>query len=155
MAVKFQDYYEILGVPRTSTQEEIHSAYRKLARKYHPDVNKSKGAEEKFKKIGEAYAVLRDPQTRRRYDALGSNWRAGQDFAPPPGWEDIHFEFHPATGEGFDFGSGGFSDFFKSIFGGDAGFGGFPGEGPGRQEDSRSRRPRRSSLPVPLADWPW
>jgi curved DNA-binding protein len=136
MPVKFQDYYEVLGVPRTATQEEIHGAYRRLARKFHPDVNKHKDAEEKFKQIGEAYAVLRDPEARRRYDALGSNWRTGQDFTPPPGWENVHFEFHPGQGgaEGFefrDFGPGGdFSDFFKTFFGGGGlgGFGGFPGE---------------------------
>jgi len=140
MAVKFQDYYEILGVPRTATQQEIHRAYRKLARQYHPDVNKRKGAEEKFKQIGEAYEVLRDPDKRKRYDTLGSNWRTGQDFTPPPGWENVHFEFHPGAGgaQGFDLrdfgGAGGFSDFFKTLFGGGfggAGFAGFPGGGAG------------------------
>jgi len=127
MAVKFQDYYEILGVPRTATQEEIQRAFRKLAMKYHPDRNKSKGAEEKFKQINEAYEVLRDPEKRSRYDMLGSNWRAGQDFSPPPGWENIHFEFRPGVegAAGFDFGGFGaesFSDFFKTIFGGMGGF---------------------------------
>jgi len=136
MPVKFQDYYEVLGVPRTATQEEIHGAYRRLARKFHPDVNKHKDAEEKFKKVGEAYAVLRDPEARRRYDALGPNWRTGQEFTPPPGWENVHFEFHPGQGgaEGFefrDFGPGGdFSDFFKTFFGG-GGLGGFGGMGGG------------------------
>ena len=135
MAVKFHDYYKTLGVSRNATQEEIQRAYRKLARKYHPDVNKSKGAEDKFKQLGEAYEVLRDPDKRRRYDTLGSNWRSGQDFTPPPGWENVHFEFHPGPGgaEGFEFrsvGTGGFSDFFNAIFGegGLGGFGGFPGE---------------------------
>ena len=129
MAVKFQDYYETLGVPRTATQQEIHRAYRQLARKFHPDVNKSKGAEEKFKQVGEAYEVLRDAEKRRRYDALGANWRAGQDFTPPPGWEGVHFEFRPGQGgaEGFDFGQfggGDFSDFFKTLFGSVGGLGG-------------------------------
>lgn len=122
MAVKYQDYYEILGVPRNATQEEIHRAYRRLARKYHPDVNKSPDAEEKFKQIGEAYEVLRDPEKRRRYDALGAHWRAGQDFTPPPGWENVHFEFRtgPGAAADFDFDDfdfGGFSDFFKTLFG--------------------------------------
>lgn len=132
MAVKFQDYYEVLGVPRTATQEEITKAYRKLARKYHPDVNKEKGAEEQFKRIGEAYEVLKDPEKRKRYDALGANWRAGQDFTPPPGWEDIR-DFRTGAGAGRggrvhveDFEDvGGFSEFFRSIFGGAGGPTGF------------------------------
>ncbi|MCX7822443.1 MAG: DnaJ domain-containing protein [Syntrophobacterales bacterium] len=127
MAVKYKDYYEILGVSRTATQEEIQRAYRKLARKYHPDVNKEPGAEEKFKEINEAYEVLKDPEKRKRYDQLGAHWKAGQDFTPPPGWE-VHFDFGPGTGKGFEdilfgFGSrsgstpGGFSDFFEMLFG--------------------------------------
>jgi len=156
VAVKFQDYYEILGVPRTATQREIQRAYRKLARQYHPDVNKAKGAEEKFKQINEAHEALRDPDKRRRYDALGANWRMGQDFSPPPGWENIHFEFHPGTGgtQGFDFrnlGADGadFSDFFRTLFGGGlggGGFGGFPGGGMGP-----SARPA-GDWPVPGRD---
>ncbi|MEJ5299852.1 MAG: DnaJ C-terminal domain-containing protein [Thermodesulforhabdaceae bacterium] len=124
MAVKYKDYYEILGVPRTATQEEIQRAYRKLARKYHPDVNKEPGAEEKFKEINEAYEVLKDPEKRKRYDQLGTNWKAGQDFTPPPGWE-VHFGFGPGTGKIFEdifgfegSGSTGFSDFFEMLFGG-------------------------------------
>jgi curved DNA-binding protein len=83
MAVKFQDYYEILGVLRTASETEITKAYRKLARKYHPDVNKAPEAEEKFKQIAEAYAVLKDPEKRKKYDTLGANWRAGEEFTPP------------------------------------------------------------------------
>jgi curved DNA-binding protein len=123
MAVKFRDYYEILNVGRNATQEEIQRAYRKLARKYHPDVSKEKGAEDKFKEIGEAYEVLRDPEKRQRYDQLGANWKAGQEFRPPPGWE-AHFGYGPAGGtagaagrESFWGGSGGFSDFFEMLFG--------------------------------------
>ena len=86
MAVKFRDYYETLGVPRGATEEEIRKDYRKLARKHHPDVNRSdKSAEEKFKEINEAYQVLSDPEKRKRYDQLGANWKAGSDFTPPPG----------------------------------------------------------------------
>ncbi|MCX7591946.1 MAG: DnaJ domain-containing protein [Kiritimatiellae bacterium] len=120
MAVKFKDYYEILGVPRGATDEEIRKAYRKLARKYHPDVCKAPGAEERFKEISEAYEVLGDPAKRRQYDALGANWKAGQDFTPPPGWENIHFEFRtPHGGRRTSFGDfEGFSDFFKILFGG-------------------------------------
>lgn len=119
MAVKFRDYYEVLGVSRNAGQEEIQRAYRKLARKYHPDVNKEPGAEEKFKEINEAYEVLKDPEKRAKYDQLGSNWRAGQDFRPPPGW-DVHFDFGTGPGQQDFFwsGSGDFSDFFEMLFGG-------------------------------------
>lgn len=129
MAVKFQDYYETLGVARTASQEEIQRAYRKLARKYHPDVNKEKGAEEKFKQITEAYEVLKDPEKRKKYDALGSGWREGQEFTPPPGWEGVHFEFRGRPEDMAGFGLGGFhggrgfSDFFEMLFG--EGLGGF------------------------------
>jgi curved DNA-binding protein len=120
MAVKFQDYYEVLGVPRTATADDIKKAYRKLARKYHPDVNPGDdSAEEKFKEIGEAYEVLSDPEKRQRYDQLGANWKAGADFTPPPGWEggrvDVD-DFGDFFGGGR--GMGGFSDFFESLFGG-------------------------------------
>jgi curved DNA-binding protein len=118
MAVKFKDYYDILGVSRNATQDEIQRAYRKLARKYHPDVNKEPGAEEKFKEINEAYEVLKDPEKRSKYDQLGSHWRAGQDFRPPPGW-DVHFDFGggPGQSEFFWSGRGDFSDFFEMLFG--------------------------------------
>ncbi|MGD8372803.1 MAG: DnaJ C-terminal domain-containing protein [Syntrophobacterales bacterium] len=118
MAVKFQDYYETLGVGRNASEAEIKRAYRKLARKYHPDVNKDKEAEDKFKQINEAHEVLKDPKKRKLYDQLGPDWQAGQDFKPPPGWEDVHFDFQTGPGaEAFDFG-GGFSDFFEMLFGG-------------------------------------
>jgi curved DNA-binding protein len=136
MAVKFQDYYEILGVPRTASEEELAKAYRKLARKYHPDVSKEKGAEEKFKQIAEAYAVLKDPEKRKKYDALGPNWHAGEDFTPPPGWQEFHFEFPGGAGRGrkerFGFGDlgGGFSDFFEMLFGGGRGRAGQRGPQP-------------------------
>src|SRR5918999_2859429 len=94
MAVTFKDYYDILSVPRTASEDEIRQAYRKLARKFHPDVNPGdKSAEERFKDINEAYEVLSDEEKRKQYDELGPNWKAGQDFRPPPGWEDVHVEF--------------------------------------------------------------
>ena len=88
MPVKFRDYYEVLGISKTATEDEIKKAYRKLARKHHPDVNPGdKSAEDKFKEINEAYEVLSDADKRKRYDQLGPNWKAGADFTPPPGWE--------------------------------------------------------------------
>lgn len=160
MAVKYHDYYSTLAVDRTATPEQIHAAYRTLARKYHPDVNKDPEAEQKFKELNEAYEVLKDPEKRRRYDALGSNWQAGEDFRPPPGWEGFRagpraagtyqqpggsaqtFRF---TGfgdeESFDF-FGSFSDFFQSLFGG--GSGGFGGgfEPFESQQETGTRRSR-------------
>ena len=112
--MKYKDYYEILGVQRDATQQAIKSSYRKLARKYHPDVNKSKDAQEKFKDINEAYEVLGDEQKRKRYDTLGSSWQGGADFTPPPGFEGFNFS---NFGGGQGFSSGGFSDFFSAIFG--------------------------------------
>ncbi len=117
--MKYRDYYEILGIKREASEAEIKSAYRKLARKYHPDVNKTKEAEDKFKEINEAYEVLGDPQKRKRYDSLGANWQGGADYTPPPGFEN--FSFHGGQGyQQFSFGGGdmgGFSDFFSSLFG--------------------------------------
>ena len=89
--MQYKDYYEILGVKRDATESEIKSAYRKLARKFHPDVNKTKEAEQKFKDINEAYEVLGDKQKRQRYDSLGSNWQGGADYTPPPGFEHKAF----------------------------------------------------------------
>jgi curved DNA-binding protein len=140
MAVAFRDYYEVLGVPRDASPDDIRSAYRKLARQYHPDVNKEPEAEDRFKEVSEAYEVLRDPEKRERYDRLGANWKAGQDvsgasgfggFAPETGdFGDVRVEF--GTG---GFGGGEFSDFFEGLFGSGArgrgrrttGFGGFDG----------------------------
>ena len=86
----FKDYYSTLGVAKTATEKEIKQAYRKLARKHHPDVNPGdKEAESKFKEINEAYEVLGDPVKRKKYDELGANWNAGADFRPPPGWESF------------------------------------------------------------------
>jgi curved DNA-binding protein len=128
VAVKFRDYYEVLGVPRTATADEIKRAYRKLARKHHPDLqpaHERTAASERFKEINEANEVLSDPEKRARYDALGSQWRNGQEFTPPPGAQG------PRPGgavEWEDFGD--FSDFFASIFG---------GRGPGAGRATRGR----------------
>lgn len=119
--MQYKDYYRIMGVGRDATQDEIKRAYRKLARKYHPDVSKESDAETRFKEVGEAYEVLKDPEKRAAYDQLGADWKAGQEFRPPPDW-DTGFEF---SGGGFTAGdSSAFSDFFESLFGG-RGMGGF------------------------------
>jgi len=110
----FKDYYEIIGVKKDATQAEIKRAYKKLARKYHPDVSKEANAEVRFKELGEAYEALKDPEKRAAYDQLGQNWKAGQDFNPPPDW-DAGFEFN---GGGFTGGNDAdYSDFFESLFG--------------------------------------
>jgi len=126
--MEFKDYYKILGLSRDASQDDIKRAYRKLARKYHPDVSSEDDAEERFKEVSEAYEVLKDPEKRAAYDQLGSQWRQGQDFQPPPGWD-----------QGFEFRRGGythadphvFSDFFESLFG-RADFGPFGGAGGSR-----------------------
>ena len=118
MGVKFQDYYQILGVNRDASAEQIRRAFRKLARQYHPDVNKDPGAAEKFKQINEANEVLSDAEKRKRYDALGADWQGGQDFRPPPGWEQVFMGGGGRGQRGFSFkSSGDFSDFFEALFG--------------------------------------
>src|SRR5215510_13162008 len=126
--VKFKDYYEVLGIKRDSSEDQIRQAYRKLARKYHPDLNpRDKVAEEKFKEINEANEVLSDPDKRKRYDQLGANWRDGADFTPPPGWGRVNVDFNDlrdmfggtaAGGAGAGGAGGAFSDFFEMLFGG-------------------------------------
>jgi curved DNA-binding protein len=116
--MEYKDYYKILGVKKDASQDDIKRAYRKLSRKYHPDVSKEKDAEQQFKEVGEAYEVLKDPEKRAAYDQLGSGWRTGQDFRPPPDWQQ-EFSF---GGGGFTQGdAGGFSDFFETLFGGGRG----------------------------------
>jgi curved DNA-binding protein len=112
--MEYKDYYKAMGLARDATPEDIKKAHRKLARKYHPDVSKEKNAEARFKEISEAYEVLRDPEKRAAYDRLGANWQAGQEFRPPPGWQQREEAAgHPFFGEagGFDH-----SDFFDAIF---------------------------------------
>lgn len=112
--MEYKDYYKIMGLAREASQDDIKRSYRKLARKYHPDVSKEADAEAKFKELGEAYEVLKDPEKRAAYDQLGANWQAGQDFRPPPNWAE-GFEF---SGGGFTSGdAGAFSDFFEQLFG--------------------------------------
>ncbi len=112
--MEYKDYYKIMGVGRDATQDEIKRAYRKLARKYHPDVSKQADAEMKFKELGEANEVLKDPEKRAAYDQLGSNWNTQQGFRPPPDW-GTGFEFHGAPSGAGD--QTDFSDFFESLFG--------------------------------------
>ncbi len=131
----YKDYYETLDVARDASQQDIQKAYRKLARKYHPDVSKVADAETRFKEIGEAYEVLKDPEKRKKYDQFGQAWnQARQTGAPPPGWEGVQFDFGQGGG-GFRFegagpggfgGASGFSDFFEMLFG-QAGMGGSRG----------------------------
>lgn len=112
--MQFKDYYEVMGVARGATQAEIKRAYRQRARKFHPDVSKEPDAEARFKELGEAYEVLKDPEKRAAYDNLGANWKAGQDFRPSPEG-NAGFEF---SGRGFDdTDAAGFSDFFESLYG--------------------------------------
>src|ERR1043165_7301190 len=130
MAIEYKDYYKILGVGKTATDDEIRKAFRKLARQYHPDVAKNKaGAEDKFKEVNEAYEVLSEPTKRKKYDELGPNWKQGAESRPPPGWQN----FAGGRGRGggqsadqeFQFGGTGFSDFFEQLFGSMGNGGGF------------------------------
>jgi len=128
--MEFRDYYTIMGVARDATQDEIKRAYKLLARKFHPDVSKEPDAEARFKEVGEANEVLKDPEKRAAYDKLGANWKGGQDFNPPPDW-NTGFEF---SGGGFTGGDAAqFSDFFESLYGRDF------SAGRGRRAQSHAR----------------
>lgn len=134
--MEYKDYYKVLGVDKKSSQDEIKRAYKKLARKYHPDVSKEDNAEDKFKEVGEAYEVLKDPEKRTAYDLLGASRKPGQeDFQPPPGW-DSGFEFHGGGHNDEANDAAGFSDFFESLFGRQGG--GFQSSPGGRQTNYQS-----------------
>ena len=138
--MRFKDYYETLGVARGASQDDVKRAYRRLARKFHPDVSKEANAEARFKEVGEAYEVLKDPEKRAAYDRFGKDWKHGQEFRPPPGWER-QFNF---GGGGFS-GASDFSDFFETLFG----RGGFQGtRGPMRAKGGD----RNVRIEIPLED---
>lgn len=146
--MEFRDYYEIMGVKRDATQDEIKRAYRKLARKYHPDVSDDPKAEERFKEVGEAYEVLKDPEKRAAYDQLGANWKDGQEFRAPPGW-DTGFEFSGRGTEGFGgFGDERFSDFFETLFRQGGAGGGFRG----RRDVHMHGEDRHARISIELRD---
>lgn len=143
MAVKYKDYYAVLGIPRSASEADIKAAYRKLARQHHPDANPgNKDSEEKFKELAEAYEVLKDPEKRKRYDMLGANWKAGAEFNPGEGFSGFQFDF----GNMGNFGKGGqaspFGEFFDMLFGQTFGQGAGAGAGqPGGQPGAgKSRR---------------
>jgi curved DNA-binding protein len=138
--MQFKDYYDVMGVPRGAAQDEIKRAYRKLARKFHPDVSKEKNAEERFKELQEAYEVLKDPEKRAAYDQLGANWQQGQEFRPPPDWGK-GFEFTRGQARQSPGGAGpDFSDFFSELFGARSPFGGAAGFDPRGGRAGRSAR---------------
>jgi curved DNA-binding protein len=153
--MEFRDYYEVMGVARDATQDEIKRAYRKLARKYHPDVSEAEDAEARFKEVGEAYEVLKDPEKRAAYDQLGANWKSGQEFRPPPGWDEgFEFSGRGDSGDGFA-GYGGvggeqFSDFFEQLFRQRRGQG--PFRTGGRQEYQMQGEDRHARVAIDIRD---
>lgn len=128
--MKYKDYYEVLGLPRNATQDDIRRTYRKLARKYHPDLSKLDDAEPRFKEVGEAYGVLKDTEKRAAYDRMGDQWRNGQEFQPPPQWDE-GFEFSGAGDSGAE--DARFSELFETLFRGEH-------AGGGRASTKRARR---------------
>lgn len=143
--MEYKDYYEIMGVKRDATQDEIKRAYRKLARKYHPDVSEEDDSEERFKEVGEAYEVLKDPEKRAAYDQLGAQWQAGQEFRPPPDW-DAGFEF---SGGGYTGGGADHSAFFEELFG--RGYA-HPGDSTGRRSFRMRGEDHHAKVLIDLED---
>ena len=143
--MEYKDYYKILDVKRDASEAEIKQSYRRLARKYHPDVSKEANAEERFKELGEAYEVLKDAAKRKSYDQLGANWKSGEQFRPPPGWGGAG---QGGFQDGFQGGQGGFSDFFESVFGGARG----PGRGPGQGGFSQAGQDQNASFRISIED---
>jgi len=137
----YKDYYKVLDVERNASQSEIKKAYRKLARKYHPDVSKVANAEERFKEVNEAYEVIGDKEKREQYDTLGANWKNGQNFDPPPGWEGGFDYSQFGQGRQGPAGNAGFSDFFDSLFGG----GGFQ-QGAGFNQQHQQQKPPAETM---------
>ncbi len=160
--MEYRDYYKVLGVARTATADEIKKAYRRLARKFHPDVSKESNAEQKFKEVQEAYEVLKDPEKRAAYDQLGSEWKSGQQFRPPPDWGS-GFEFsggprqgragarHGARMEEFEEAEG-FSDFFSSLFGNRGFGGGGAGGNPFGGRETRAARDHHARVDIDLEE---
>lgn len=148
--MEYKDYYKILGVSRDASADDIKRAYRKLATKYHPDKSKAKGAEDKFKEANEAHEVLSDPKNRRAYDELGANWKAGQNFTPPPGWGGQFSRGAGGFGRSRRGGGADFSDFF-SLFGGAAG-GGNPFGGGFEDFNGRPQQDQRATVTIALED---
>lgn len=142
--MEFKDYYKIMGVERNATQDEIKRAHRRLARKYHPDINKDANAEGLFKDLGEAYEVLKDPEKRAAYDQLGADWKSGQEFRPPPEW-NAGFEFSGGGYTGSD--SADYSDFFEALFGR-----GFAGAGSARGSFHAHGEDRHAKILIDLED---
>ncbi|MBK6849637.1 MAG: DnaJ domain-containing protein [Proteobacteria bacterium] len=149
--MQYIDYYQVLGVERSASVAEIRKAYKRLARKFHPDLNKAADAEANFKRVNEAYEVLKDAQKRQRYDTLGPNWKDGSPFEPPSGWRGTP----GGGGVRVDFGEGGgdFSDFFEVLFGGARGGARRGARGMGF-EDLFSGAARRGGAPGAASDWP-
>lgn len=145
--MEFKDYYKVLGVERTASEDEIKKAFRKLARKHHPDVSKASDAQARMQDLNEAYDVLRDPEKRAAYDQLGSRWQGGQDFRPPPDW-DAGFEFSGAPPGAFD--SADHSEFFEALFGAARRARGRPGQGEGSY--SGRGQDHHAKIVIPLED---
>ncbi len=158
--VDYKDYYNVLGVSKGAAADEIKKAYRKLARKYHPDANlDNPAAEDKFKEIGEAYAVLKDPRKRQRYDQLGANWKQYENTGRPGGGQSYSYDFGGGRGFNFENMGGGFSDFFEMFFGSSANQGSSSGfdygnnfGGGGARTSSRKGQDLQSTLEITLRE---